>query len=143
LDDGTPRKGSGRRDEPAVKLPSKCPACHYLKPAGVHVCPSCGFAPERQSKIESRGGDLVLLKGKARKPSRQELQKFWSGLLRYCEDRGYKRGWAANHYHRKFGMWPRGMHDISSPPDAVCRGWVTSQNIAYRKRMDAEKSRAA
>lgn len=143
LDDGTPRKGSGAQRQPEVKLPSKCPACHFLKPAGVHVCPSCGFAPERQSPIESRGGDLVLLKGKARKPGRNELQKFWSGLLWYCEDRGYKRGWAANHYHGKFGVWPRGMHDISAPPDAVCRGWVTSQNIAYRKRLDREKSRAA
>jgi hypothetical protein len=121
-----------------------CSACSYLKPAGVHVCPCCGFAPERQSTIEGVDGELVQIKGKPKKPARPELQKFYSGLLWYCEDRGYSKGWAGNQYREKFGVWPRGLHDISHPPDATCRGWVTSRAIAYRKKMlKAERARRA
>lgn len=134
LDDGKPRTGSARR-EPAIKLPKLCPSCSYLKPAGVHVCAICGFAPERKSDVEGVDGELVQIRGAARKAARPEKQKFWSGLLWYCESRGYKRGWAANQYREKFGVWPQGMHDISMPPDSTCSGWVTSRAIAYRKRM--------
>lgn len=143
LDDGKPRTNAGSRPQ-AERLPVKCPSCSYLKPAGVHKCPACGFAPERQSKVEAKAGELVQLRGKTRKPTRPEMQKFWSGLLWYCESRGYKKGWASNQYREKFGVWPRGMHDISMPPDATCRGWVTSRAIAYAKaRRKAEQRDAA
>jgi len=132
LDDGKPRTSRGSR-KTVERLPGKCPSCSYLKPAGVHKCPSCGFAPERQSPIEAREGELVQLRGAAKKPSRPEMQKFWSGLLWYCETRGYKRGWASNQYREKFGVWPRSLHDVSTPPDATCRGWVVAAQIRYRK----------
>lgn len=135
LDDGSPRRSSSRAQEKPTPLPKKCPKCTYLKPAGVHVCPSCGFAPERQSTIEAGQGELVQLRApkKPKTVTRQEKQKFWSGLLWYCEDRGYSRGWASHKYREKFGVWPKEMHDISAPPDAVCRGFVTAGQIAYAK----------
>jgi superfamily II DNA or RNA helicase len=143
LDDGRPRTGRASKPQ-AEHLPVKCPSCHYLKPTGVHKCPACGFAPERQSRIEAKAGELVQLRGNARKPTRPEMQKFWSGLLWFCESRGYKRGWASNQYREKFGVWPRGMHDISMPPDATCSGWVTASAIRYRKGVErAEKRNAA
>ena len=39
------------REEPK---PKECPACNFLKPARVHKCPTCGFAPERQSERPDR-----------------------------------------------------------------------------------------
>jgi DNA repair protein RadD len=143
LDDGSPRKGATQRKERPTPLPKKCPKCTYLKQAGIHECPSCGFAPERQSLIEAEAGELVQLRGKAKTPTRQEKQKFWSGLLWFCEARGYRRGWASNQYREKFGVWPQGMNDISSPPDATCRGWVTSRAIAYAKAKKKEQRNAA
>lgn len=137
LDDGQPRRGGGSRPEGIIPLPKKCSACSYLKPAGVHVCPSCGFAPQKQSKLEAQAGELVQLRGKKHKPTRPERQKFWSGLLWYCEDRGYSRGWASHQYRRKYGVWPRDLRDMSSPPDATCRGFVTAQQIAYAKSLKA------
>ncbi|HWA17735.1 MAG TPA: DEAD/DEAH box helicase [Devosia sp.] len=133
LDDGSLRGSSQRVRERVVSLPKKCPSCSYLKPAGVHVCPECGFAPQRQSKIEAVGGELVQMRTKPRKPTRQEQQRFWSGLLWFTEDRGYSRGWASHKYKSKFGVWPRGMHDYSAPPDATCRGFVTASQIAFAK----------
>lgn len=135
LDDGSPRRGAAIRQEKPAPLPKKCPSCTYLKPAGVHVCPSCGFAPERQSSIEAKQGELIEMRGskKPKLPSRQEKQKFYSGLLWFAEDRGYSPGWVAHNYKRKFGVWPRDMRPFSSPPDAICRGWVTAQAIAFAK----------
>ncbi|MEQ1768506.1 MAG: DEAD/DEAH box helicase [Devosia sp.] len=142
LDDGRPRKGGGSRDE-AAPLPVKCSSCSHLKPAGVHKCPSCGFAPERQSAVETRQGSLVQMKGKKREPSRQEKQRFYSGLLWFVERNGYRAGWAANNFRKKFGVWPRGMHEISAPPSADCSGWVTAQRIAFSKARKAEERNAA
>ena len=107
------------------------------------MCPACGFAPQRQSNIEARNGELVQLRGQPAKHTRQMKQKFWSGLLWYCESRGYKRGWASNQYREKFGVWPRELHDISMPPDATCRGWVTARAIAYRKSREKAEGRHA
>ena len=64
LDDGSGRTARQRDRERAVPLPKECPACTRLKPAGVRACPSCGFAPERQSAIEERDGELVVIKGR-------------------------------------------------------------------------------
>lgn len=136
------RSCSSARERP-TPLPKKCPACSFLKPAGVHVCPACGFAPQRQSDIEATAGDLVQLKGKARVPSRAEKQRFYSGLVWYAENRGYQRGWVANQFKKKFGVWPREMHFISAPPDATCSGWVTAQAIAYKKAMKKAERHAA
>jgi superfamily II DNA or RNA helicase len=135
LDDGSPRKGASQRKDKPTPLPKKCTSCSYLKPAGAHVCPSCGFAPERQSKIEAEQGELVQLRApkKAKPETRQSKQQFWSGLLWYCEDRGYSRGWASHKYRERFGVWPRDVHDISAPPNAHCRNYVTASQIAYAK----------
>ena len=54
LDDGKERRSGSAERAKAEALPKPCSACRYLKPAGIHVCPSCGFAPQRQSKIEAQ-----------------------------------------------------------------------------------------
>lgn len=139
--DATQRAAS--KEAAVTPLPKLCTACSFLKPAGVHVCPSCGFAPERQSKIEAQDGELIQLRAKPKKPSRGEMQKFYSGLVWFQEQRGYSSGWVSNQYKNKFGVWPRSMHHISVPPDQTCRGWVTAQSIAYRKRMEKADRHAA
>jgi DNA repair protein RadD len=58
LDDGTERGKSCAREK-VEALPKKCPACHYLKPPMISICPACGFAPEVRRVIECVDGDLV------------------------------------------------------------------------------------
>jgi len=58
LNDGKPQKpGASRDKEPP--LPKPCPSCKFLKPAKVHTCPKCGFAPERKSDVDVSVGELV------------------------------------------------------------------------------------
>ena len=60
LDDGKPKKKAG--SQPKLKLPSPCPRCFYMKAPGVHECPNCGFAPERQPQVVVRDVELVKIK---------------------------------------------------------------------------------
>lgn len=140
LDDGTPRKASGSDRKKAEPLPKECPSCAFLKPAKIHKCPSCGFAPERQSDVETEDGELHELNGTGTsKADRATKQRWWSGLLGHGRSRGYRDGWAANQYRSKFGVWPRGLDDIPSEPDAEVGAWIKSRQIAYAKAREKAK----
>ena len=138
----TSKKGKGeaqRRDDP---LPKECAKCGWLKPPLVVECPSCGFVPERQSEIDPVDGELVQVGGEAVAPkkaeaSRAEKQLWYSSLLAIAQERGYKRGWAANQYREKFGAWPRLLAEIPTDPPAHVRSWIKSRQIAYAKRRAA------
>lgn len=92
LDKGKERKGSGQRGEKPRSLPKECTACSFLKPAGIHKCPNCGFAPERQSDIQCAEGELVQLTGRRKDQgdphSRQDV---YSMLLWIQRERGYNQ----------------------------------------------------
>jgi superfamily II DNA or RNA helicase len=134
LDDGKDRKvSSGARPEKSPKLPKECTSCHRLKPAGVHKCPSCGFAPERQTDIEPAQGELGRLGGKQIKADRDTKQKWWSMLLGHSEMKGYARGWAWHKYKDKFGVEPRGLDDSAATPDSQVSNWIRSTQIRWAK----------
>lgn len=143
LDDGKRKdaassKSSKQKD---VKLPKECPGCGELKPAGVHVCPHCGFAPERRQGIDTADGELFQVAGGKLAADRETKQRFWSGLLWYVDNRGKSEGWASHRYKDRFGVWPRGLRATPRPPDVECHNWVRAGNIQYAKRM--EKARKA
>ncbi len=134
LDDGTPEKtrtGPGK----VSKKPEKCPSCAYLKPANVHACPECGFAPERKSDVTVQDGDLKPL---ARKnPVKAEKQDVYSQLLWIRRERRYSSGWVAHHYRELFGVWPHGMVDMPRQPTAEMRNWIKSRQIRHAKAQEA------
>ncbi len=131
LDDGERKATAARKKR--ERLPAVCPACAFVKPAGVHACPACGFAPERQSDIVTADGELTKIE-RLRRPDRHNKQLVYSGLLHIAAKREYRRGWAANQYRALFGVWPRGLADIVSEPSPELRSWLTSRAIAYAKR---------
>lgn len=153
LDNGDPKKSSGSmRDERPEALPKECPSCTFLKPAKVHVCPSCGFAPQRQSQIECAPGELIELssRGKAKKKTEATMAEkvsFYAQLKGYAERRGYKGGWAYYAYLEKFGVKPKDPRLNDVRPQEPCNtvlNWVKSYNI--RKSMGrklAERGAAA
>ncbi|MBS7696252.1 MULTISPECIES: DEAD/DEAH box helicase [unclassified Chelatococcus] len=142
LDLGKPKKSSGgERDEKPEALPKECPSCAYLKPAKVHVCPNCGFAPQRQSTIECAPGDLVELaaRGSAKRKSDATMDEkisFYAQLKGHGQNRGYRSGWAYHAYVEKFGVKPNDprLSDVrpQQPGDTV-RNWIKAYNI--RKSM--------
>lgn len=132
LDDGKPRQQqSGQQKERQEQLPKACPSCAYMKPAGVHQCPVCGFAPERRSDVEVADGELVLVQKKADKLSKQA---FYSQLLGVAESKGYRAGWVSHKYRERFGVWPRGMEETVLAPTKEVIDFLKHLQIRDAKR---------
>jgi len=136
LDDGKPKSSTAEqkmRDDP---LPRKCPKCHFMKPAKVHACPSCGFAPEKQSDVVVGDGQLVKM---ARKKgiTKDTKQHTYSQLLFIERNRHYRSGWAANQYRSIFDVWPRGLNEVTATPSQEILNKVRANQIAYAKRKEA------
>jgi len=128
------------RDEP---LPKPCGSCGFIKPPKTHKCPSCGFAPEKQSEVETFSAELEEIGSKAQRKanrimSKSEKREFYSGLLGYSRDKGYSDGWAAHKYREKTGVWPNAHKDVTpADPTTEVLNWVRSQQIRYAKRRQA------
>lgn len=123
------------RRDPADPLPKVCPKCQTVKTT--HVCPNCGFAPEKQSSLEVEAGELVELNAKdAKKANRtttwEDKIQFIGELKGYASDKGYKPGWVARQYREKMGVWPndeRVRHAPAIKAGAMAKGWIQHQNI--------------
>lgn len=136
LCDGSKREAKTR--EAGEALPKECPSCAFLKAPKVHKCPSCGFAPERVTNVETVSGSLrELTKRKEilnRKTSTWEKSDFYGGLKTYARRKGYKSGWVANQYREKFGVWPNAFKDSPAvEPNAEVIGWIQHQRIKFVK----------
>ncbi len=127
LDEGTPKRAS--KKQPEERLPKKCPACHFMKPAKIHACPKCGFAPEAQANIQAIEGDLLKLDRKRAKPG--EKQAVYSQLLFIAQKRGYRDGWIANNYRDYFGVWPKGLNREPMEPSEDVKKFITHKLIRF------------
>lgn len=140
LDDGKPKTSSpGAKKE---KLPKLCTSCKFLKPAGVHKCPMCGFAPERQSEIEVGEGELKKLARKAKGKSMTPAEKtqFFAELLTIQRERGYRPTFALAVFKERLGHWPKGHRSIRPAPASMeTRNYVKSRMIARAKSQEAER----
>ena len=134
LDDGTANKSGSRKHERKKSEPKPCPKCKFIRDAGVHECPKCGFAPTRQSNVEVAEGELVKLDRKGKRPATPDRkQHVYSQLLQVCRAKGYRPGWTANQYRAMFGVWPRGLRDVEAAPTGELLGWLKSQQIRFAK----------
>ena len=132
LCDGNPNK-SGRqaREKPE---PKPCPSCKFVKPAAVHECPKCHFAPERQNDLEVRDGELQRFDRKARRPATPDRkQHVYSQLLQVARNKNYLPGWVGRMYREMFGVWPRNMRDVPATPTGELLSWLKSQQIRFAK----------
>jgi superfamily II DNA or RNA helicase len=143
LDDGKQRNASSssRPERPAPK-PKECPSCSFLKPAGVHKCPSCGFAPQRVQDVETRQGELAHLGGRQFKADMETKRKWYAMLLWYQDEKGKSHGWAAWRYKDKFGVWPNGLHVRPTKPDVEVGNWIRAKAIAWAKGQEKAKKAA-
>jgi superfamily II DNA or RNA helicase len=134
LDDGRERQKALPRSGEA--LPKKCPKCAFLKPAKIHICPCCGFAPAPQCTIVNHEGELVEIASRfaARTPTTDQKEMFHRELRYYAAERHYKSGWIAHKFKEKFGHWPHRTEHLPplQPSDTTLR-WIKSRQIAYAK----------
>lgn len=141
-------KRNDKTDE-QERLPKECPSCHYVKPAGIYICPKCGFKPLAGEDVDtdkSRG--LKKIK-KAKVTVTPEMkQSWWSQILYYQRTRSMQGkpvsdGWCAHTYKQKFGVWPRGLHRTPKEMTPEVSNFIKSKNIAFAKAKQKEQRNAA
>ena len=129
LDTGTKTWGTNAHQTP---LPKPCPKCAFMKPPSTHKCPSCGFAPERQSTVQHSDGELIALTFDAlAKSNRRLYQEFLGAALHF----GKKPGWAFFLYQAKTEEKPAWGWNNLAPiePSAETLRYAKSQMIRFSK----------
>jgi superfamily II DNA or RNA helicase len=130
LDDGQKKK-----KETSVKKKEEvtiCSSCAFVKPPKTLKCPLCHFTPTKtDTGIVTEKGELVEV---GRKITTQDKQKMYSELLHIEVFKPYKKGFAANMYRNKFGVWPKGLKEYTLEPSSETHNFVKSRLIAYSKK---------
>lgn len=141
LDDGKPKKESKTRsaEEP---LPKACPSCKYLKPAKVHTCPRCGFAPEKRTDVTTQEGTLTKLKRVKPKITTAEKERIYAELCGYADAHGYRKGWSYHKLKEYCGTYPSRNVEPRTPSEETLR-WIRHTQIRYAKHKEKEQRNAA
>ncbi|BET62237.1 DEAD/DEAH box helicase [Yersinia pseudotuberculosis] len=135
MEEAAARQAESRKE----KLPKECTQCHYMKPAGVYVCPKCGFKPLAGEDVEvdhTRG--LKKLSKKVRTYSAAEKQAWWSQIKYYQRERGVKGrpvtdGWCSHTYREKFNEWPNNLRDTPVDISPEVSNYIRSKQIRFAK----------
>ncbi|MBI6550144.1 DEAD/DEAH box helicase [Xenorhabdus lircayensis] len=144
--DGMKTQSSYREQEKREKLPKECTSCHYMKPAGVYVCPKCGFKPLTGEDVDvdtTRG--LKKLSLKERTYTQAEKQSFFSQLKYYQNQRATQGkvisdGWVFHTFREKFGVPPNGLHGTPQELTPEVSNFIRHKQIAWAKsRKKAEQ----
>ena len=141
LCDGAPKESSSTSkddEEPKAKTCSKCGA---LRPPRVHICSACGFAAQKQSKVENVAGELSELEAGTKTQRKHNLTAtqaeklaFYGGLKFHAEQKGYKPGWADHAYKSRYGVFPNAYKDAPlCEPNPDVLGFIRHQNIRRAK----------
>ena len=123
--DELPSKNDGMRGAAAreakereEKLPKECPECHFMKPAGVYICPKCGFKPLIGEDVETDSTRNLKKMSKGETVyTKSHKQSWWSQIKFYQRHRAAQGkpvsdGWCAHTFQEKFGEWPNGLSDF-------------------------------
>jgi DNA repair protein RadD len=154
LDDGTRTSAEKQARESKPAVPSECAKCHRLRPARVHVCPHCGFAPQRQSTVHHEDGELQELRPKVSgkrvsdktirlQGKEKPLAQFMGELRQFASTHGYKPGWAAWKYKTATGSWPKAVRDAplcAVSPEVV--SWIKASQIRFAKSKSNPRNQA-
>ena len=138
LCDGKPKQSKNAEKE--IPLPKECPSCKFLKPPKVHVCPSCGFAPQKRSDVEVVDGKLAeLIKRRTnREMTPAEKRRFYGELKFIARSHAYSSGWVSHKYRERTGVWPNSYKDSPiAEPSQETLDWVKAGQIRYAKRKTA------
>jgi DNA repair protein RadD len=135
----TSKRHAARQMEGSSRL-LECSQCSCIRVAG-EPCPHCGFLPKRPSRdVFTTDGELGLVQnGRAHRPLYDwATRSRWHGMLTHiARERGYKPGWVAHQYKKKFGSFPAWgsvPQPIAPTPEAL--SWVRSRMIAFARRKD-------
>lgn len=110
-----PRKELSKNEKKVLK----CPSCNAFWSSPTNTCLSCGHI-RKISKIISIPGELKEIN-----ILNQSKQIFYSELIKYAEDKGFKRGWSWYTYYKKFNEYPLNLeYEPSNKIRKETRLWV-------------------
>lgn len=147
LCDGRPKESSERKqqDKKDRKEQYECPACSLLTPVWYPKCPNvdCAHEWKPKSDVVVLDGKLERVKGKVTKLvdsyTKEEKQRWYSGILHIARMRNRSRGWAAHTYKDKFGVWPKGLSEKEIYPDIEVSNFIKAKAIRYAKAMEKKR----
>lgn len=148
-DDDGMKETKQAKKEKEEKLPKECPECHFMKPAGVYVCPKCGFKPLHGENVETdESRSLTKLKNKELKDKHtKELKQYWWSQIKFyqsmraAQGRPVSDGWCSYLFKDKFNEWPsKSFHNSPSEITPEVSNFIRHKNIAFAKgREKAQK----
>ncbi|EHP9864081.1 DEAD/DEAH box helicase [Escherichia coli] len=144
--DGMKAPSSSRLEEREEKLPKECPECHFMKPAGVYVCPKCGFKPLAGEDVKTDTRRNIRKLSKDEKIyTRSDKQAWWSQIKFYQRQRAslgrpVSDGWCAHTFREKFGEWPDGLSSFPMEITPEVSNYIKHKLIRFaRGRQRAQK----
>ncbi|CNJ11020.1 DEAD/DEAH box helicase [Yersinia bercovieri] len=146
--DGMKDSASREAEDRSEKLPKECTECHFMKPAGVYVCPKCGFKPLAGQDVDTdtQRGLKKLGKGK-RVFTQSDKQAWWSQIKFYQRQRTsmgkpVSDGWCSHTFHDKFSEWPNGLSDFPMEITPEVSSYIKHKRISFAKGREKLKSPA-
>ena len=116
------------------KRDSKCPSCGGLWTSSTNICDECGFEKVNPKEVVNVAGEMLELDAKIR-AKYVDSERFYSEVLYYAREKGFKEGWAAYKYKEKFEVFPPRAWSTSTgtPPSLETLNWIKSRAIKYNK----------
>jgi len=126
--DCTAKGAKQERKAKAERLPTPCVKCGVLFTGRLCVCGHERVPP----RMEHAEGSLVEVKA-GQAATRETKQAWWSALIATAQHRRRSMGWASHAYRERFGVWPRGLEDVSGPVPPEVRNFVVAKDIRFAK----------
>ena len=114
------------------KKEAVCPACKVLWTFPDDKCGACGFTKMKKAGIDMVKGELLELVA-SNKQAVASNRHFYSELVYYAKQKGFKEGWAKHKYKEKFGVFPQAITVENRPTSVTTLKWIKSRFIAYNK----------
>ena len=134
-------EGARAAEERAEKLPHECSQCHFMKPAGVYVCPKCGHKPLAGEDIDTDTGRKLKTGGEQRQPTKAEKQ---AGGVRsnsisasaYRSGKSLSAMRCSHTFRERFGVWPNGLSDYPMDITPTVSNFIKHKQISFAKQRE-------
>jgi DNA repair protein RadD len=134
LDDGERRFAEVNQIKKKEKKDATVRDCPRCKKILIGLRCSCGYEISITQRLESDSTMLVRLNEKPKAPTKEQKSIWYSNLLRYSRQKGWKDGWAAHKYRQHFGVFPKGLFvNVGAEIVPEVANWIKYQQISAAK----------
>ena len=131
-------------EERAEKLPHECSQCHFMKPAGVYVCPKCGHKPLAGEDIDTDTGRKLKNWGRAAPADESRETSRWSQIKFYQRQRvslgkSLSAMRCSHTFRERFGVWPNGLSDYPMDITPTVSNFIKHKQISFAKQREKEQ----